>query len=139
MRELSRDEIKQIEVEVYNEGYRGYEFDEESTLRMLEAMDKPPLTAQESQGKYGIDEKSEELVNETYEASCGDLETEVSQVQQNIIQLLKCCGVSLGAAMAIMFMLETEKQQDAMLNWMIEQSEAPTEEQLLTKAIEITQ
>ncbi len=50
MRKLSWDEIKQIETEVYNEGYRGYEFDEESTLRMLEAMDKPPLKAQESQG-----------------------------------------------------------------------------------------
>lgn len=41
--------------------------------------------------------------------------------------------------MAIMFMLETEEQQDAMLNWMIDQSEAPTEEQLLRKAIEITE
>lgn len=38
----------------YNEGYRGYEFDEESTLRMLEAMDKPPLKAQESQGMTDI-------------------------------------------------------------------------------------
>ena len=49
MRKLSWDEIKQIETEVYNEGYRGYEFDEESTLRMLEAMDKPPLKAQKRQ------------------------------------------------------------------------------------------
>ncbi|MBS7366087.1 MAG: hypothetical protein KIG31_05790 [Oscillospiraceae bacterium] len=54
MRKLSWDEIKQIETEVYNEGYRGYEFDEESTLRMLEAMDKPPLKAQESQGMTDI-------------------------------------------------------------------------------------
>lgn len=53
MRKLSRDEIKQIETAVYNEGYRWYEFDEESTLRMLEAMDKPPLKAQESQGTTG--------------------------------------------------------------------------------------
>ena len=54
MRKLSWDEIKQIETEVYNEGYRGYEIDEESTLRMLEAMDKPPLKAQESQGMTDI-------------------------------------------------------------------------------------
>lgn len=67
------------------------------------------------------------------------MEATISQTQENIIQLLKCCGVSIGAAMAIMFMLETEEQQDAMLNWMIDQSEAPTEEQLLRKAIEITE
>lgn len=63
----------------------------------------------------------------------------VSQIQENIIQLLKCCGITQGAAMAIMFMLETEEQQETMLDWMINQNEPPTEETLLTKAVEITE
>ncbi len=63
----------------------------------------------------------------------------VSQTQENIIQLLKCCGITQGAAMAIMFMLETEEQQETMLDWMINQNEPPTEEALLTKAVEITE
>lgn len=63
----------------------------------------------------------------------------VSQIQENIIQLLKCCGITQCAAMAIMFMLETEEQQETMLDWMINQNEPPTEETLLTKAVEITE
>ena len=63
----------------------------------------------------------------------------VSQIQENRIQLLKCCGITQGAAMAIMFMLETEEQQETMLDWMINQNEPPTEETLLTKAVEITE
>ena len=63
----------------------------------------------------------------------------VSQIQENIIQLLKCCGITQGAAMAIMFMLETEEQQETMLDWMINQNEPPIEETLLTKAVEITE
>lgn len=63
----------------------------------------------------------------------------VSQTQENIIQLLKCCGITRDAAMAIMFMLETEEQQETMLDWMINQNEPPTEETLLTKAVEITE
>lgn len=61
----------------------------------------------------------------------------ISQTQENIIQLLKCCGITQDAAMAIMFMLETEEQQEAMLDWMIWQDSPPTEEQLLAKAYEI--
>ena len=64
---------------------------------------------------------------------------EVSQTQENIIQLLKCCGITQDAAMAIMFMLETEEQQEAMLSWMIQQNEPPTEQELLKMAVEITE
>lgn len=63
----------------------------------------------------------------------------VSQTQENILQLLKYCGITQEAAMAIMFMLETEEQQEAMLSWMIQQKEPPTEQELLKMAVEITE
>ncbi len=63
----------------------------------------------------------------------------VSKLQETLIDGLRCCGITQGAALAIMFMLETEEQQETMLNWMIEQDGPPTEEALLTKAVEITE
>ena len=46
MRRLSRDEIDQIAKKVYNEGYRGYVYDEELTSRVLKAMDESPREEQ---------------------------------------------------------------------------------------------
>ena len=53
MRILSWEELERIDSEVYNEGYRGYEFDQESTLRMLEAMGPLHPQEQESQDMTG--------------------------------------------------------------------------------------
>lgn len=62
---------------------------------------------------------------------------ELSETQKDIITGLKLCGISKDGIIAMMTFLETEEQQEKMLDWMIWQDEAPTEQKLLRKIVEI--
>lgn len=61
----------------------------------------------------------------------------VSELEKNIIIGLQLCKIPREGMIVIVSLLETEEQQEEMLDWMIQQDEAPTEQELLKKAVEI--
>ena len=60
-----------------------------------------------------------------------------SKVLRSIIEGLKACGVKQETAIAIVCLLKTTEQEMEMLAYILRKCEAPTEDELLTKALEI--
>ena len=56
-----------------------------------------------------------------------------------IAEGLGACGISRNCARAILLMLETDEQTQAMLDWLLKVEEVPTEEDCLWQAVMITQ
>ena len=50
---------------------------------------------------------------------------------------LHACGVSRNCAMCIILLLETEEQEQAMLDWVLELEDLPTEQECLEQAVAI--
>ena len=55
----------------------------------------------------------------------------------DLVQLLQSAGATKEGTVAIMLVLETDEQDEAMLDWMTSLKKAPTENEALVKAMEI--
>jgi len=62
---------------------------------------------------------------------------EISKKQQNIAEMLKLCGVEGEIILAILCVLETEEQQQAMLNYLQQMEVLEEPMKLLKAALEI--
>ena len=67
---------------------------------------------------------------------------EIPEVFKLVVEGLKLFGVTEKCAMCIMFLLKTEEQELAMLEWItsqIDNNKIPTENECLEQAVKITQ